>query len=50
MAVIEVNKDLGVLCLKEVMAPFSVNDVLERTDAPLVIDEDLIIHKANDFQ
>lgn len=50
MAVIEVKKDKGVLCLKEVMAPFSVNDVLERTDAPLVIGEDLIIHQADDFQ
>ncbi|GGI11888.1 3-oxoacid CoA-transferase subunit B [Gottfriedia solisilvae] len=44
MAVIEVKKDSGELWLNEVMAPYSIRDVIEKTGAPLFVNQDIIVH------
>lgn len=44
MAVIEVKKQNGELWLNEVMAPYTIRDVLEKTGAPLFVKQDIIIH------
>lgn len=44
MAVIEVKKDSGELWLNEVMAPYSIRDVVEKTGAPLFVNPDIIVH------
>lgn len=43
MAVIEVRKDRGELWLNEVMSPFSIRDVVEKTGAPLFVNPDIIV-------
>lgn len=44
MAVIEVRKDRGELWLNEVMSPFSIRDVVEKTGASLFVNPDIIVH------
>jgi len=45
MAVIQVKKDSGELWLNEVMAPYSIRDVIDKTGAPLFVNQDIIVHK-----
>jgi len=44
MAVIEVKKASGELWLNEVMAPYSIRDVIEKTGAPLFVNQNIIVH------
>lgn len=44
MAVIEVKKDSGELWLNEVMAPYTIRDVIDKTGAPLFVNKDIIVH------
>ena len=44
MAVIQVKKDSGELWLNEVMAPYSIRDVIEKTGAPLFVNQNIIVH------
>lgn len=45
MAVIEVKKESGELWLNEVMEPYSISEVIEKTDAPLFVNPNVIVHK-----
>ncbi|WP_088068291.1 3-oxoacid CoA-transferase subunit B [Gottfriedia luciferensis] len=45
MAVIEVKKESGELWLNEVMAPYLISDVIEKTGAPLFVNPSVIVHR-----
>ncbi|WP_420488194.1 3-oxoacid CoA-transferase subunit B [Gottfriedia acidiceleris] len=45
MAVIEVKKESGELWLNEVMSPYLVSDVIEKTGAPLFVNPNVIVHR-----
>ena len=45
MAVIRVNKETNKLHLIEVLAPYTVEEVIEKTGAPLVIEGDILIYE-----
>ncbi|MBP0726452.1 CoA transferase subunit B [Bacillus sp. RG28] len=45
MAVIRVNKETKKLHLIEVLAPYSVEEVIEKTGAPLVIEGDILVYE-----
>jgi acetate CoA/acetoacetate CoA-transferase beta subunit len=45
MAVIRVNKETKKLHLIEVIAPYTVEEVIEKTGAPLVIEGDILVYE-----
>ncbi|WP_373419590.1 3-oxoacid CoA-transferase subunit B [Bacillus sp. EAC] len=45
MAVIEVKKESGELWLNEVMSPYSIIEVIEKTGAPLFVNPNVIVHR-----
>ena len=45
MAVIEVKKESGELWLNEVMSPYSIKEVIEKTGATLFVNPNVIVHR-----
>jgi acetate CoA/acetoacetate CoA-transferase beta subunit len=45
MGVIEVKKESGELWLNEVMHPYSISEVVEKTGAPLFVNPNVIVHR-----